>query len=181
MKGWKVRQIDVNNAFLNGDISEDIYMTQPQGFITKEGYVCKPSKALYSLKQAPRAWYDKLKGCLTRWNFFNSKADTSMFIRHDARGIIHVLIYVDDILITEPDSSLLETLITKFSKVFALKGLVSQFLGVEVCYTDSGMHLSQTKYIKDLLSKASMQNCKGSDTPLSTGQKLEKVAKGCLG
>ncbi|KAH9723193.1 retrovirus-related pol polyprotein from transposon RE1 [Citrus sinensis] len=183
MKGWKVRQIDINNAFLNGDISEDIYMTQPEGFITKEGYVCKLSKALYGLKQALRAWYDKLKGCLTSWNFFNSKADTSLFIRHDTRGIILVLIYVDDILITGPDSSLLEIFITKFNKVFALKdlGLVSYFLGVEVCYTDSGMHLSQTKYIKDLLSRASMQNCKGSDTPLSTGQKLEKVANGCLG
>ncbi|KAH9800558.1 hypothetical protein KPL71_000705 [Citrus sinensis] len=157
MKGWKVRQIDINNAFLNGDISEDLYMTQPEGFITKEGYVCKLSKALYGLKQAPRAWYDKLKGCLTSWNFFNSKADTSLFIRHDTRGIILVLIYVDDILITGPDSSLLETFITKFSKVFALKdlGLVSYFLGVE--------------------------NYKGSDTPLSTGQKLENVAKGCLG
>ncbi|KAH9698856.1 retrovirus-related pol polyprotein from transposon RE1 [Citrus sinensis] len=183
MKGWKVRQIDINNAFLNRDISEDIYMTQPEGFITKEGYVCKLSKALYGLKQAPRAWYDKLKECLTSWNFFNSKDDTSLFIRHDTRGIILVLIYVDDILITVSDSSLLETFITKFSKVFALKdlGLVSYFFGVEVCYTDSGMHLSQTKYIKDLLSRASMQNCKGSDTPLSTGQKLEKVAKGCLG
>ncbi|KAH9762149.1 retrovirus-related pol polyprotein from transposon RE2 [Citrus sinensis] len=105
MKGWKVRQIDINNIFLKGDISENIYMTQPEGFITKDGYVCKLSKALYGLKQAPKAWYDKLKGCLTSWNFFNSKADTSLFIRHDTGG---------------------------------------------------------------------------SDTPLSTGQKLENVAKGCL-
>ncbi|KAH9686972.1 retrovirus-related pol polyprotein from transposon RE1 [Citrus sinensis] len=183
MQGWKVRQIDVNNAFLNGDLTEDVFMQQPEGFVSEGGYVCKLNKALYGLKQAPRAWYDKLKGCLTSWNFTNSKADTSLFIRHDVKGIILILIYVDDILITGPDSNLLESFIAKLSKVFALKdlGLVTYFLGVEVCYTDNGMHLSQTKYIKDLLSKASMQNCKQTDTPFSTGYKLERSAKGSLG
>ena len=183
MKEWKVRQIDVNNAFLNGELSEDVYMTQPEGFESKEGYICKLNKALYGLKQAPRAWYEKLKGCLTDWQFINSKADTSLFIKHDTRGLIIVLIYVDDILITGPDSDLLEVFITKLSTVFALKdlGLVAYFLGVEVCYTAQGMHLSQTKYIKDLLSRASMQNCKGSDTPFSIGFKLERVIQGSLG
>ncbi|KAH9750213.1 retrovirus-related pol polyprotein from transposon RE1 [Citrus sinensis] len=183
MQGWKVRQIDVNNAFLNGDLTEDVFMQQPEGFVSEGGYVCKLNKALYGLKQAPRAWYDKLKGCLTSWNFTNSKADTSLFIRHDVKGIILILIYVDDILITGPDSDLLESFIAKLSKVFALKdlGLVTYFLSVEVCYTDNGMHLSQTKYIKDLLSKASMQNYKETDTPFSTGYKLERSAKGSLG
>ena len=151
MKSWKVRQIDVNNAFLNGDLSDDVYMIQPEGFMSKEGYICKLTKALYGLKQAPKVWYDKLKSYLTAWKFFNSKADTSLL------GIIIVLIYVDDILVTGPDSALLEEFIIKLSKVFALKdlGLVAYFLGVEVCYTAHGMHLSQTKYIKDLISKAS--------------------------
>lgn len=139
-------------------------MTQPEGFTVKEGYVCKLNKALYGLKQAPRAWYNKLKDCLTSWKFFNSKVDTLLFIRHDPKGVILVLIYVDDILITGPDSSLLENFITSLSTIFALKdlGLVAYFLGVEVCYTPTGMHLSQTKHIKDLLLKASMQNCKGA-------------------
>ncbi|KAH9779268.1 retrovirus-related pol polyprotein from transposon RE1 [Citrus sinensis] len=183
MQGWNVRQIDINNAFLNGDLTEDVYMQQPEGFVSEGGYICKLNKALYGLKQAPRAWYDKLKGCLTDWNFTNSKADTSLFIRHDIKGIILVLIYVDDILVTGPDSVLLEAFITNLSKVFALKdlGLVSYFLGIEVSYTDHGMHLSQTKYIKDLLAKASMQNCKETETPFSTGYKLERTAKGLLG
>ena len=158
-------------------------MTQPEGFTVKEGYVCKLNKALYGLKQAPRAWYDKLKHCLTTWNFFNSKADTSLFIKHDIKGLIIVLIYVDDILVTRLDSAALEEFIAKLSKVFALKdlGLLAYFLGVEVCYTDHGMHLSQTKYIKDLLSRALMQDCKGTDTPFSTGLKLERQVKGPLG
>ncbi|KAH9745735.1 retrovirus-related pol polyprotein from transposon RE2 [Citrus sinensis] len=183
MQGWKVRQIDINNAFLNGDLTKDVYMTQPEGFIVEECYVCKFNKAFYGLKQAPRAWYDKLKHCLTTWHFYKSKVDTYLFIKHDTKGLIIVLIYVDDILVTSLDSSVLEEFVAKLSKVFALKdlGLLAYFLGVEVCYTHHGMHLSQTKYIKDLLSRASMQDCKGTDTPFSTGLKLERQAKGLLG
>lgn len=81
MQGWKVRQIDVNNAFLNGDLIEDVYMIQPEGFSLKDGYVCKLNKGLYGLKQALRAWYEKLKSCLVRWGFNNSRADTSLFIK----------------------------------------------------------------------------------------------------
>ncbi|KAH9779182.1 retrovirus-related pol polyprotein from transposon RE2 [Citrus sinensis] len=130
----------------------------PESFVSEGGYICKLNKALYGLKQAPRAW-------------------------HDVKGIILILIYVDDILITGPDSDLLESFIAKLSKVFALKdlGLVTYFLGVEVSYTYHGMHLSQTKYIKDLLSKASMQDCKGTDTHFNTSYKLERSTKGSLG
>ena len=143
MKGWKVRQIDVNNVFLNGDLSEDVYMTQPEGLVSKEGYICKLNNALYGLKQVPRAWYDKLKSCLTTWKFINSKVDTSLFFKHDIRGMIIVLIYVDDILLTGPDSALLKDFNNKLNKVFALKnlGLLAYFLDVQVCYTTHGMHL----------------------------------------
>ena len=124
-----------------------------------------------------------MKSCLATWQFLNSKVDTSLFIRHDTRGLIIVLIYEDDILVIGLDSALLEDFIVKLSQAFALKdlGLVAYFLGVEVCYLDEGMHLSQTKYIKDLLSIASMENYKGSDTPLSTGLKLERNVWGPLG
>lgn len=117
-------------------------------FTLEGGYICKFNKTLYSLKQASRAWYDKLNGCFIAWNFINSKADSSFFIRHDIKGIFIVLIYVDDILITCLYYTLLESFIDKLSKVFALKdlGLVAYFLGVEVYYTDRGMHLSNKVY-----------------------------------
>ena len=107
MNKWVVRQVDVNNAFLNGELTEDVYMCQPEGFIDvqKPSHVCKLRKALYGLKQAPRAWYDKLKNSLiTTWNFQNSKADTSLFFKKIHRSIILILIYVDDILITGANS-----------------------------------------------------------------------------
>ena len=186
MHKWKIRQVDVNNAFLNGDLTEDVYMYQPEGFIDqqKPNHICKLKKALYGLKQAPRAWYDKLKNCLiANWKFQNSKADTSLFFKEVQGSMILILIYVDDNLITGPDNRELEKFISEFSKTFALKdlGILSYFLGIEVSYAEDCIHLSQKKYILDLLSKVDMQNCKGCDTPIVTGTKLQKEVKGCLG
>ena len=95
MNKWVIRQVDVNNAFLNGELIENVYMCQPEGFIDmqKPNHVCKLKKALYGLKQAPRAWYDKLKdSLLTTWKFQNSKADTSFFFKEIHGSIILVLI-----------------------------------------------------------------------------------------
>ncbi|KAH9652499.1 hypothetical protein KPL70_027119 [Citrus sinensis] len=144
---WKIRQVDANNAFLNGELTEDVYMHQPACFIDdkKSSFVCKLKKALYGLKQAPRAWYDKLKNCLiSNWGFQNSRADTYLFFKEIQGSIILVLIYVDDILITGPDSGELEKFILEFSKTFALKdlGILSYFLGIEVSYADDCMYLS---------------------------------------
>ena len=77
-RGWEIQQIDINNAFLNGEFQEDVYMTQPQGFIDarRPHHVCKLRKALYGLKHAPRAWFEKLKGTLLTWSFHNSVSVT---------------------------------------------------------------------------------------------------------
>ena len=113
-------------------------MDQPAGFVDdkKKGFVCKLNKSLYGLKQAPRAWYEKLKSCLLQWNFVNSRADPSLFLKTTSSAMIMVLIYVDDILITGPNSAELEAFIAEFSKVFGLKdlGKLSYFLGIEVLY-----------------------------------------------
>lgn len=75
--GWDIQQVDINNAFLNGDLNETMCMAQPVGFIdsSRPTHVCKLQKALYGLKQAPRAWFDKLKGAMIQWGFINSVSD----------------------------------------------------------------------------------------------------------
>ncbi|KAH9669936.1 retrovirus-related pol polyprotein from transposon RE1 [Citrus sinensis] len=185
MNQWKIRQVDVNNAFLNGDLTEEVFMDQPEGFISfeKPDFVCNFHKSLYGLKQAPRAWYDKLIGCLLQLGFTNSSSDTSLFLKINKSSMILVLIYVDDILITGPNSFELEKFITEFSTKFALKdlGVLSYFLGIEVLYDKDCIFLSQRKYIRDLLSRVEMINCKDIDTLMSTGMKLQKEAQGNLG
>ena len=83
-KGWTLRQIDVNNAFLQGPLDEEVYVTQPPGFVDQDRphYVCRLKKALYGLKQAPRAWYQELRSYLLTQGFLNSTADTSLFTYH---------------------------------------------------------------------------------------------------
>ena len=107
MNQWKVRQVDVNNAFLNGELTEEVFMCQPEGFFDnqKPSYVCKLHKSLYGLKQALRAWYDKLKNCMLHWGFVNTSLDSSLFIRRSSTSLILILIYVDDILITGPNTA----------------------------------------------------------------------------
>lgn len=99
---WPIKQLDVNNAFLNGQLQESVFMSQPEGFEDPSNptFVCKLKKTLYGLKQAPRAWYERLRQALIGWNFVNSKADTSLFVLRTKTYSIFLIVYVDDILIT---------------------------------------------------------------------------------
>uniref|UniRef100_A0A803PM38 Integrase catalytic domain-containing protein n=1 Tax=Cannabis sativa TaxID=3483 RepID=A0A803PM38_CANSA len=175
-KEWEVRQLDINNAFLNGHITEDIYMKQPLGFEDKNkpNHVCKLIKSIYGLRQAPRAWFDKLKATLASWKFKNSKADSSLFFLKTSSYIILVLIYVDDIIITGNNSAVMQTFINKLNQQFALKdlGKLHYFLGIEVNRDATGMYLSQPKYIEELLKKMNMINLKACPTPMATGKVL---------
>ena len=100
--GWCLRQLDVNNAFLQGTVTVDVFMAQPQGFTSTYhlNHVCRLCKAIYGLKQAPCAWYNELKQFLLTFGFLNSTIDTSLFILHSTDVSIYLLVYVDDIIIT---------------------------------------------------------------------------------
>lgn len=101
-KNWRIRHLDINNAFLQGTLDEEVYVVQPPGFVDMDhpDYVCRLKKALYGLKQALRTWYQSLKTFIQLLGFINSHADASLFIYHHGCDYVYVLIYVDDILVT---------------------------------------------------------------------------------
>ena len=110
-KGWIVHQMDVHNAFLHGDLKEEVYMKLPQGFQASDpNKVCRLHKAVYGLRQAPRCWYSKLTDALKRYGFKTSRTDYSLFI-YSSKGVeLRVLIYVDDLLVCGNDIKV----VTKF-------------------------------------------------------------------
>ncbi|KAL5537784.1 hypothetical protein UlMin_045380 [Ulmus minor] len=176
--GWVVRQLDVQNAFLNGDLEEQVYMSQPLGFVHSSfpHKVCKLRKALYGLKQAPRAWFTRLSNALLSWGFVSSRSDSSMFLCFGRTTTLIVLVYVDDILITGSSNTQIADLVAKLHSSFALRdlGLLAYFLGIEVSYDSKSMHLCQTKYISDLLDRNDMQDCKPAKTPGVVGKSLSQ-------
>ena len=175
-KNWQVRQLDINNAFLNGDLKEEVYMRQPEGFTdsANSSLVCHLHKSLYGLKQAPRAWYDKLRDALVEFGFQSTKCDHSLFTRFIKGSTIYVLVYVDDILVVGSHPQDVKNLITRLNVKFSLKdmGEVDYFLGIQVKKTATGFHLSQTKYVQDLLCKTKMQYARATSAPLSSGVTL---------
>ncbi|KAJ4753743.1 hypothetical protein LUZ62_088148 [Rhynchospora pubera] len=173
---WLIRQLDVNNAFLHGDLTERVYMSQPPGFLdsTRPNHVCLLSKSLYGLKQSPRAWFHKLSSTLISLGFFESQYDPSLFISHAHNHITMVLVYVDDIIITGSNPLLVSSHIAHLHTSFSLKDLgdLNFFLGIQITRTPTSIHLSQSKYIHDILVKANMVHAKHSPSPMSTSISL---------
>jgi hypothetical protein len=112
---WPIRQLDISNAFLHGKLQEDVYMTQPQGFMHPEfpGHMCKLHKAIYGLKQAPRAWFNRLFDSLLEFRFIQSLVDSSLFLYHQGTTHLFILIYVDDILVTGTHGFIISSLLDK--------------------------------------------------------------------
>lgn len=176
---WPVKQLDVHNAFLNGDLEEEVYMEQPKGFedISKQQMVCKLNKAIYGLKQAPRVWFEKLKSTLLKLGFSPTKSDCSLFIKRSSISIMYILVYVDDFIVTGSNISEINQLTSYLNEQFKLKELgdVNFFLGIEVKKTkDGGLHLNQMNYVRAVLKRAGMDKAKASITPMATNQQLTK-------
>jgi hypothetical protein len=175
-RSWTMRQIDIQNTFLHGFLNEDGYIKQPPGFVdsNRPDYICKLDKALYSLKQAPRAWFSRLSSKLIQLGFTASKAHVSLFIFNKGDVQMYILIYVDDIIILSFSSAATDKLLVQLREDFAVKdlGVLSFFLGVEVHHTSTSFILTQRKYISDLLSRTNMISSKGVPTPMLPTEKL---------
>ncbi|XP_028098528.1 uncharacterized protein LOC114298197 [Camellia sinensis] len=173
---WPLKQLDISNAFLHGTLEEEVYMTQPPGFLSAAHphHVCLLKKAIYGLKQAPRAWYSTFSTFLLSQGFVNSHCDNSLFIQRTASTITILLVYVDDILVTGNNSSHITSLIAHMHTVFAMKelGNISYFLGVSIKDCGDSYFLSQHKYASNILLKAGMANCKPCHSPSSVKPSL---------
>lgn len=180
VRKWQIRQLDVKNAFLHGHITEDLYMTQPSGMTDSQfpNYVCKLKRALYGLKQAPRAWFDRLSRFLISYGFVCSLADPSLFIFQSSKGMLALLIYVDDMLLTGSSAVLLDEFVQLLCKEFAMKdlGQLHHFLGIEVTHTSEGLFLNQFHYAFTLLDRFGMLDSKPMSTPLELRPPVTKAA-----
>ncbi|CAL8170379.1 unnamed protein product [Prunus armeniaca] len=176
---WSLRQLDVKNAFLHGVLQEEVYMTQPQGFASKHhpsDFVCRLKKSLYGLKQAPRAWNERFTSFLPSLGFQASNADPSLFIQHSSLGTVVLLLYVDDIILTGSNSSLITSVVGALTQEFDMKdlGQLTYFLGLQISYQSAGLFVSQTKYIKELLDRVDLQDSKPCPTPCLPYHRLLK-------
>ena len=179
-QGWTLQQIDIQNAFLHGKLSEVVYMSQPQGYIHPQypNHVCRLHKALYGLKQALRAWYSRLSEKLITLGFKHSNTDTSLFIFRCNAITIFILIYVDDIIITGSSTSVIDSVIQSLSREFAVKdlGKLSYFLGVELLPHKAGLFLTQRQYILNLLNRTKMAEARPISSPMSSSSQLSLLA-----
>ena len=167
---WPLRQFDVKNAFLHGDLEEEVYMDIPPGYgaANSSGKVCRLRKALYGLKQSPRAWFGRFTQVMKKYGYRQGNADHTLFIKRKDGKVTLLIIYVDDMIVTGDDTMEIERLQGHLSSEFEMKDLggLKYFLGIEVARSQEGIYLSQRKYILDLLSETGMLGCKPVDTPI---------------
>ncbi|GJY61999.1 retrovirus-related pol polyprotein from transposon TNT 1-94 [Tanacetum coccineum] len=175
---FKLFQMDVKSAFLNGFINEEVYVAQPPGFIDfeKPDHVYKLKKALYGLKQAPKAWYDRLKAFLIKHEYKMGMVDNTLFTKKKSSNLIIVQIYVDDIIF----GSTCQDMCDEFAKIMhdefemSMMGELNFFLGLQIKQMEDGIFFNQSKYIKEMLKKFGLEDSKPMKTPMSSDTKLTK-------
>ncbi|KAH9651461.1 protein kinase domain-containing protein [Citrus sinensis] len=178
VKGWILEQLDVSNAFLQGDLEEEVYMQVPQGF-SKQGehLVCKLNKSIYGLKQASRNWFSKFSATIQQAGFRQSKADYSLFVKTNAKFSTFVLVYVDDIIVAGNDAAEVSRIKDFLAQKFYIKALgkLKYFLGIEVARSSRGIFLSQRKYALDILKDAGLLAGRVSHFPMEQQLRLSST------
>jgi len=172
MCNFKLSQMDVKSAFLNGFLNEEVYISQPPGFEDHHypNHVFKLKKALYGLKQAPRQWYERLNNFLLSKGYARGAVDKTILIRKHASDVILVQVYVNIIIFGSNNNSMCEEFVAAMQGEFemSMMGELTYFLGLQVKQLKHGTFLSQSKYCLDLLKKFKLEDCKEAATPIAT-------------
>ncbi|GJS42951.1 retrovirus-related pol polyprotein from transposon TNT 1-94 [Tanacetum coccineum] len=176
--------MDVKTSFLNGELNEVVYVSQPKGFVDPDQptHVYRLKKALYGLKQAPRAWYDKLSRFLISTGFSKGVVDPTLFTRKTGKHILLVQIYVDDIIFSSTNPKSYETFAKEMSSTFkmSMMGQMSFFLGLQVSQNPRGIFINQSKYALEILKKYRLDSSASVDTPMVEKMKLDEDRQGKL-
>jgi hypothetical protein len=180
--GYPVCQLDVKSAFLYGELAEDVYVEQPQGFVVagEESKVYKLKKALYGLKQAPRAWYSRIEKYFLKAGFERCTYEHTLFIKRKGAHVLLVSVYVDDVMYTSNTTSLLEEFKSSMNAEFEMTdlGKMRYFLGVEVFQSKEGIFISQQMYAKEILERFQLLDCNFVHNPMVPGVKLSVKGDG---
>nr|GEY06972.1 retrovirus-related Pol polyprotein from transposon TNT 1-94 [Tanacetum cinerariifolium] len=165
-----IYQMDVKTAFLNGKLKEEVYVSQPEGFIDPDHptHVYRLKKAMYGLKQAPRAWYDTLLRFLLDNDFSKGAVDPTLFTQKTGKHILLVQIYVDDIIFASTDPQACDMFSNEMSLKFqmSMMGQMLFFLGLQVSQSLGGIFINQSKFSLEILKKFRMDSCDSVDTPM---------------
>ncbi|KAK0579794.1 hypothetical protein LWI29_031544 [Acer saccharum] len=182
-KSWKIYQLDVKSAFLNGFLEEEIYVEQPPGYVKKgrEDKVCRLKKALYGLKQAPRAWNMRIDDYFQENGFEKCPYEHALYMKKETDGsLLYACLYVDDLIFTGNNPAMFEDFKRRMVKEFEMTdiGLMAHFLGIEVVQSEKGIFISQSIYAKEILKRFGMEKCNPVTTPVETGLELRKNERG---
>lgn len=176
-KGFPVYQMDVTGAFLYGNIKQEVYVRLP------ENQIGKLNKSLYGLRESPKNWYERFDQFMYQENFVKSKNDLCLFYKIDCKYVTYVLIYVDDLLICGSDESKIVKFKNMLNDNFKMKdlGLASNFLGINIEQNlqQNEICINQNVYLKKVLEKFQMADCKSVDTPMERNFNLESLNKTC--
>ncbi|GJV82084.1 putative ribonuclease H-like domain-containing protein [Tanacetum coccineum] len=176
--GFIVYQMDVKSAFLNGTIDEEVYVSQPPSFVDHDHpkKVYMVVKALYGLHQVPRAWYATMSTFLEEHGYRRGSIDKTLFIKKNKKDIMLVQVYFDDIIFGSTKKSWCDEFKTLRKGRFqmSLIGELTFFLGLQVKQSQTGLFISQDKYVADMLKKFDLVSVKTAITPMETKMALTK-------
>ncbi|KAL3687453.1 hypothetical protein R1sor_013762 [Riccia sorocarpa] len=172
---WPLSHLDVRTAFLHGELQDEVYLTLPPGFKTSSPHIVfRLCKALYGLRQAPRAWYDKIDRFFRDAGLRRSDYDPSLYFSNEGGEYVFILIYVDDLLVTANHSRRIQQLVNLLTKNFEMSGIgdLTNYLHVKFSQTNAGIFMSQLAYVQSILSDLKLTECNLAITPMSEGLKL---------
>ena len=174
-RNLKVHSMDVSVAFLNSDLNENLYMSQPENFsVGNKHMVCKLNKAIYGLKQSSMCWYEEFSKTLKDMNFTQSETDQCVYTYFSDNLLCIIALYVDDLMLVCNSEDFLKSVKAKLQNKYKVKdlGIAKQFLGVNVHCRENSIFIEQTAFTENLLLKFGFHESKPISTPVDTSMKL---------